>query len=222
MGKTAIVLGVTGLTGQFVLNKLITDERYETIKLFSRKKTTNLSPKIIEYVGNLLELETFKNDFTGDEVYCCIGTTAKKTSDKVLYKKIDFGIPVEAAKLAKTNTIETYLVVSSMGANPKSNIFYNRTKGEMEQGILNEKIKNTYILRPSIINGKRNENRSLEKLGLAIFKIMQPLFIGNFKKYRIIDAEKIAQAMLNLANLKPKNMQIIPSDKIEGLCNCSK
>ena len=216
MGKTAIILGASGLTGQQLLAKLIADERYAAIKLFSRKKTENTSSKVIEIVGDLLALENFKEDFTADEVFVCIGTTAKKTPDKTQYKKIDFGIPAAAAKLAKENQIPTFLVVSAMGANAKSSVFYNKTKGEMEQAVLSEKIKHTYILRPSIIGGSRNENRPMEKIGIAIFKLLQPLMVGKLKKYRIIEAENIVKAMIYLANEKP-GLQIIESDKIQEM-----
>ena len=216
MQKTAIILGATGLTGSILLEKLIHDERYKTIKLFSRKEIDGLPSKVNQYVGNMLDLESFKVDFTGDEVYCCIGTTAKKTPDKALYTAIDYGIPVAAAKLSKDNGIHTLLVVSALGANAKSSIFYNKTKGEMERDVLLEKIKNTHILQPSIIGGKRNEQRIGEKIGLAIFKLMQPLFFGGLKKYKITEAEHIAQAMINLANSSSKK-QFIASHDIEVL-----
>jgi len=216
MKKTAIILGATGLTGSILLEKLIHDERYKTIKLFSRKEIDGLPSKVNQYVGNLFELENFKADFTGDEVYCCIGTTAKKTPDKALYTAIDYGIPVAAAKLSKENGIPTFLVVSALGANAKSSIFYTKTKGEMERDVLLEQIENTFILQPSIIEGKRNEQRIGEKIGLAAFKLVQPLFFGKLKKYKITKAEHIALAMLNLAN-SPSNKQVIASHDIEAL-----
>lgn len=217
MKKTAIILGASGLTGGLLLDKIIADDRYETIKLFSRSKIVGLPNKVQQFIGNLLELDQFKNDFTADEVYCCIGTTAKKTPDKTMYKNIDYGIPVAAAKLAKENGIPTYLVVSAMGANKKSSVFYNRTKGEMEQDVVNQGIPNTSILRPSLIGGEREEQRVLEKIGLVVFKAIQPLFIGPLKKYKIINAESIAQAMLNLANTTSNTDVIITSNDIEQL-----
>jgi uncharacterized protein YbjT (DUF2867 family) len=200
MKKTAIILGATGLTGSILLEKLLNDDRYESIKLFSRKKTEGLPKKVIQYIGNILELNQFKKDFIADEVFCCIGTTAKKTPNKEAYKRIDFGIPVTAAKLSKENGINTFLVVSALGANANSTIFYNKTKGEMEQAVLSEKIEKTHILQPSIIGGNRQEQRIGEKIGLIVFKLFQPLFFGKLKKYRITEAKHIAQAMINLAN----------------------
>lgn len=217
MKKTAIILGASGLTGGFLLEKLLVDDRYETIKLFSRSRIEGLPSKVQQYIGNLLELEQFKDEFTADEVYCCIGTTAKKTPDKAMYKKIDYGIPVAAAKLAKENGIATYLVVSAMGANKNSSVFYNKTKGEMEQAVVDQAIPNTSILRPSLIGGEREEQRALEKIGLSVFKAIQPLFIGPLKKYKIINAESIAQAMLNLANTTSNTDVIIMSNDIEQL-----
>lgn len=214
MGKTAIILGATGLTGNLLLNKLITDDRYHAVKIFTRRPSRLKHPKVTEIVGNLLEPEHFKNDFIADEVYCCIGTTAKKTPDKSLYRKIDYGIPVAAAKLCKKNNIHTFLVVSAMGAHPKSKIFYNKTKGEMEQTVISEKIPNTYILRPSLIGGKRDEKRFGEKTGIAFAKFIQPLLQDRLKKYRLIEAETIAQAVIYLANTKP-DIQIVTSDKIQ-------
>ena len=217
MKKTAIILGATGLTGSILLEKLINDDRYERIKLFSRKKIEGLPKKVHQFIGDILELENFKEDFIANEVFCCIGTTAKKTPNKETYKRIDFGIPVTAAKLSKLNNIPTFIVVSAMGANAKSSVFYNKTKGEMEQAVLQQNILNTYILRPSIIGGDRKESRPLEKIGLVIFKIIQPLFIGKLKQYKIIEAVDIAQAMLNLANSKTSKEKIITSDKIKKL-----
>jgi uncharacterized protein YbjT (DUF2867 family) len=218
MGKTAIILGASGLTGGIVLEKLLADDRYKTIKLFSRKSIGISNPKIIENIGDIIELENFKNDFTADEVYCCIGTTAKKTPNKELYKNIDFGIPVKAAQLSKSNNIETFLVVSALGANSQSSVFYNKTKGEMEEEVLKQQIPNTFILRPSIIAGNRNESRSIEKIGLFIFKLFNPLLQRKLKKYRAINANSIAQAMINLANSNEPT-QIISSDKIEIIAN---
>jgi uncharacterized protein YbjT (DUF2867 family) len=214
MKKTAIILGASGLTGAIVLEKLLNDDRYDSIKLFSRKRIDGLSSKVKQYIGDLLSIETFKKDFTGDDVYCCIGTTAKKTPNKIEYKAIDYGIPVAAASLAKANKIKTFVVVSSIGANSKSSVFYTRTKGEMERDVLSKKVEYTYILRPSIIDGNRKEQRLGEKIGLIVFKIFQPLFFGKLNKYKITEAEHIAQAMINLANSSSQEI-IITSNKIK-------
>jgi uncharacterized protein YbjT (DUF2867 family) len=214
--KTAIILGATGLTGSLLLERLITDESYSTIKLFSRRTSGNPSPKIREYMGDILQLERFRNDFTADVVYCCVGTTSAKTKDRTSYKAIDFGIPVAAAKLAKENGVPTFLVISTMGADKRSKIFYSRTKGEMEQVVLDQKIPNTYIIRPSLILGDRHERRMAETAGAFIMKLAGALLVGKLKKYRAIDADRIAAAMITLAESKP-DIRIVKSDILQEL-----
>lgn len=215
-GKTAIVLGATGLTGGLLVNELIDDDRYSKIKLFSRRSGNFDSPKIEEFIGNLLQLEEFQDDFTGNVIFCCIGTTKAKTKDQEKYKEIDYGIPLSAAKLAKQSGINSIIVISAIGANAKSSIFYNRTKGEMERDVLAQGIENTYILQPSLITGNRNEKRGMEKFGAALFKLLNFLMIGPFKKYRSIDAQSIARAMIQVDQTNPSG-QIIASDEIAHL-----
>ncbi|QCE42882.1 NAD(P)H-binding protein [Psychroserpens sp. NJDZ02] len=217
MKKTAIILGASGLTGGLLLDKLIKNEDYSEIKLFSRSKIEGLPSKVIQFIGDLLDLDQFKADFKAHQVFCCIGTTAKKTPDKSVYKQIDYGIPVAAAKLAKANGIDTFLVVSALGANPKSSLFYNKTKGEMERDVLKQDIQKTFILRPSLIGGDRKESRTLEKIGLALFRIIQPLFIGKLKQYKITDPGNMAQAMINLANSTSHAEVIITSNDIKRI-----
>lgn len=214
--KTAIILGATGLTGNILLHKLLADDRYRQIKIFTRRPLRFENPKVYEILCDLLDVDSYKDNFYGDEVFCCIGTTTKKTPDKELYKKIDLGIPVSSAKLCKQNEIDTFIVISSMGANANSSIFYSRTKGEMEDAVLEQKIENTFILRPSMIGGNRNESRRGEKIASLLMKTLNPLFIGSLRKYRIIDAEIIANAMIALANNKNDD-QIILSDHIQEL-----
>ncbi len=215
MPKTAILLGATGLVGGKLLEYLLKDARFKKIKLFSRSSCDISHPKIEEYLGDLFNLKQFTENFTGDIVFCCIGTTKAKTPDKEKYRKIDYGIPVDAAKLAKHNGIAMFQVISAMGADPQSNTFYNKTKGEMEQDVLAENIENSYIFQPSLIGGDRNENRFGER--------MAQFFMGAFsfiipEKYKIIEPETIAKAMLTVAENGYKK-QRIPSDEIKEIAN---
>ena len=211
--KTAIILGATGLTGSLALEKLLANDNYSKIKLFSRSPTEVKHPKVEEHLVDLLNLVASKADFTADEVYCCIGTTKKKTPNQSEYRDIDYGIPAATAQLCKENGIEVMAVVSAIGANANSRIFYNRTKGEMEQAVLAAKIPRTYILRPSIIGGNRQEKRLGEKIGLALFNFLKPLFIGKLKKYVVIDASAIAERMIQLANSNAPSC-VVESDEI--------
>lgn len=221
MGKTAIILGATGLTGGILLRKLMEDSSYTKIKLFSRSSVKIEDDKIEEYLIDVLQLEKYRQDFTADEVFCCIGTTAAKTKDSSKYKQIDYGIPVAAAKLAKENSVDTLVVMSSIGADAASSVFYSKTKGEMERDILKQKIKYTYILRPSLIGGNRNEFRLGENIGKGFMSLMNPFMKGGLEKYKMIHPEKIASCMQKLAS-NQKNQSVFSSDEIEKIANSKK
>lgn len=210
MQKTAIILGATGLTGSCVLEQLLANDDYSTVKLFSRKTSNVKHPKVKEFIGDMLQLEAFQNDFTGDEVYCCIGTTKKKTPDKEVYRTIDFGIPSTAARMAKANNIKSFAVVSAIGANSNSSVGYNRIKGDMEKAVMDAEIERTYIVRPSFIAGNRQEHRGGEKMGIAVFKFLKPLIP---KKYRAVEANDIAQRMIQLCNSNEAS-KILESNEI--------
>lgn len=210
MKKTAIILGATGLTGSLVLTQLINDQNYSTIKLFSRKASGITHPKVEEYIGDLLQLDSFKENMTGDEVYICIGTTKKKTPDQVKYREIDLGIPAKAAEISKINGVSKLAVVSAIGANSKSSIPYNKIKGEMEDAIMGAKIDYTYIIRPSFISGNRLEHRAGEKMGIAIFNFLKFIIP---KKYRAVNAKAIASKMIELCNSNEPS-RIIESNEI--------
>lgn len=217
MKKTAIILGASGLTGGLLLNKLVQDDAYANIKVFLRSPLSHSSPKVKEFVGDMLNLNHFKDDFTAHEVFCCIGTTAAKTKDKELYKAIDKGIPEAAAQLCKRNNIPVFMVISALGANASSSIFYNRTKGQMEDAVLSQQIAHTYILRPSLIVGPRNENRMGELFGAWMMKILNPFMRGKLIKYRSIKSETIATAIHSLAKNKQVKGPVIESDVIEQI-----
>lgn len=210
MQKTAIILGATGLTGSLVLEQLLSDANYGTIKLFSRTSTGISHPKVKEYLGNLFVLEDFKEDLSGDELYICIGTTKKKTPNHEQYRKIDLGIPAQAVEICKNNGVSRVAVVSAIGANSKSSIAYNKIKGEMEQVVLSANFMHAYILRPSFIVGNRQEHRAGEKMGIAVFKSLKCIIP---KKYRAVEAKAIAAKMIELCNSNDPS-KIIESNEI--------
>lgn len=211
--KTAIVLGATGLTGSLLLKKLLGDSRYQKIILFSRHSADIVDEKIEEHLIDMFQLEDYEKDFKADQVFCCVGTTRDKTPDKETYRKVDHGIPVTAAALSKKNNIKNFVVISAMGANPGSTIFYNRIKGEMERDVMAQSLENLYILRPSLIQGERKEERKMENVAKKVMKVVDPLLKGPMDKYRSIKSETIATAMVVLANEGYKKT-ILESDDI--------
>jgi uncharacterized protein YbjT (DUF2867 family) len=214
--KTAIILGATGLTGGLILQELIQDPRYGKIKLFSRNKVAVKNKKIEEHLVDLLNLVQYKEHFRADEVYCCIGTTKSKTPDEETYKKIDYGIPVNAARIAREQGIKNYLVISALGADENSKMFYNRTKGEMERDVLAQNIENTYLFQPALIAGDREEQRVFENLAKKAMKVLNYVMVGPLKKYRSIHPLTIAKAMVIVANSKYHKTNI-PSDEIKEI-----
>lgn len=214
--KTAIVLGATGLTGGELVALLLSDSRYSVIKLFSRSSLKIENPKIQEYLGDMLQLNSFVSEFTGDEVFCCIGTTKSKTPNKKVYRDIDYGIPVCAAELSQRNKIKTFIVISALGANVRSNIFYNRTKGEMEDAILALRLPKTHILQPSLIAGKRKEKRIGEWVFKQLMRFANLVLVGPLEKYRSIGPDTIAKSMVWLANHEYEEPRI-KSDEIKKL-----
>ncbi len=214
MKKTAIILGATGLTGSHLLDLLLDSNDYKKVKIFTRRATGKSHPKLEEIVCDVLKLEEQADKFTADEVFVCIGTTKAKTPDKKLYHAIDYGIPVTSAKLTELNKISTFSVISAIGADVKSAVFYSRTKGEMEQAVLKYDIPNILIYRPSIIYGNRKDNRLAEKIGTILIKGLQFLMIGKLKRYRAISGKDLAKALF--LGVKNKGHQIIFRDKFKG------
>ncbi len=210
MKKTAIILGATGLTDSHLLDLLLASDDYETVKVFTRRATGKKHPKLQEIICDMLKLEEYADDFSADEVFCCIGTTKAKTPDKDLFQAIDYGIPVTAAKLAAQHKIPIFSIVSAIGADANSRVLYSRTKGKMEQDILQCNIPNILIYRPSLIYGNRNEQRLAETVGTFLVKSLQFLMIGKIKKYRAITGESLANALF--LGVKNKGHQIVFRD----------
>ncbi len=202
MKKTAILLGATGLTGSHLLELLLNSNDYEKVKIFTRRATGKTHPKLEEIVCDILKLEEQTDKFTADEVFVCIGTTKAKTPDKQLYYAIDYGIPTTSAKLAEQNKIPTFSVISAIGSNAKSSVFYSKTKGEMERDILKCNIPNILVYRPSLIYGNRKDKRLAEKVGVLLMKSLQFLMIGKWKKYRAISGDNLAKALFLGVNNK--------------------
>ncbi len=209
MSKTAIILGATGLTGGLLLQTLLKDERYGHVTLFSRNTCRIKHLKLTEYIVDLFQLQHYKEQFKANDVFCCIGTTKSKTSNKEIYTNIDYGIPVSAATLCKENNIETFVVISALGAKKKSKIFYSRTKGKMEAAVLDLKIRNTYILQPSLISGEREERRIGEQFMKFLMSLLKPLLhFGDLNRYQPIHPQTIANCMVWVSNNDYKSGRI--------------
>tara|TARA_Y100000590_G_C15553122_1_gene951711 strand:+ start:315 stop:974 length:660 start_codon:yes stop_codon:yes gene_type:complete len=214
--KTALIFGSSGLVGGELLQKLIESNYYKTIKIFVRKETEINNPIIESIKTDFNNLQSHNGDIKGDDCFFCIGTTKKNTPDKKEYKRVERDIPVEIASIAKKNNINTFIYISSGFANPKSSGAYLKYKGEVEEELKKLNFETLGILRPSFLVGDRKENRVGEKIGIAFFKIISPLFIGNLKKMKSIKADNVAEAMLIIAQ-KQFRQFVYESDQIVDL-----
>jgi uncharacterized protein YbjT (DUF2867 family) len=214
--KKAIVLGATGLVGDILTRRLLEDERYGEVLVFARRPLALAHPKLRVVVVDLLALAGQKAVFEADEVHCCVGTTRAKTPDLSAYSAVDKGIPVAAAQLCAARGIPTLLVVSALGANTASRVFYSRIKGEMEEAVLQQGLPRTVFLQPSLIGGARKEKRPGETVAKALMGVLAPLMVGPLAGFRMVSAADIADAMLWLAN-HPDGALRIPSQRIPAL-----
>ena len=214
--KTALLFGASGLVGSHVLSQLISNNNYSKIKLFVRSSIDISDPKIEIIQTDFNNLENHREDIKGDDCFFCIGTTKKNSPDKNEYQRIELNIPKQVAQIAKSNNIKSYFFISSGYANSKSSGDYLKYKGLVEEEILNLGFSKTGILRPSFILGNRKEFRLGEKIGIIIFKLLNPLFVGPLRKMRSIHSETIAIAMIKLAN-ENIDQKIFESDQISDL-----
>jgi uncharacterized protein YbjT (DUF2867 family) len=202
--KTAIVIGATGLVGSFISHRLLEDNRYTKVKVFVRRSLKINNPKLEEHIIDFDKIELWKDKLAGDELYSALGTTIKKAGSKDAQFKIDFTYQYEAAKAALANGVKTFLLVSSAGANHKSSNFYLRMKGSLDEKVQQLNFDKIYIFRPSILAGDRNEKRFGESIGIKIAGTITKI-IPALKKYRPIEASKVAEAMIKSANQNLSN-----------------
>ena len=214
--KTALVFGSTGLIGGHLISQLIKNDYYNKIKLFVRSEIVINEPKIEIIKTDFNDLENHIEDVKGDDCFFCIGTTKQNSPDKNDYQKIELEIPKKIAEIAKINSVNSFIFISSIYANPKSSGDYVKFKGLVEEELKKLNFSNLGILRPSFLMGDRKENRAGEKIGILIFRLLSPLLLGPLKKMRPINSEKVAKAMIKIAN---ENLEktIFESDEIVEL-----
>ncbi len=194
--RTALLLGASGLTGGILVQQLLANDHYSSVTIYVRKSLQINHPKLIELIVNFETINTWVN---ADDVFCCLGTTIKIAKTKEAFEKVDLHYPIKIAQLQKNAGSKQFLVVSAMGANESSSIFYSKTKGLMEASLQKIGFDSLYILRPSFIDGERKEKRLGEKIGLIIFSIIEPLLIGPLRNYASVKASAIAACMVSKA-----------------------
>lgn len=199
--QTAVVLGATGLIGRHVVELLLADDTFNKVRLLVRKPFPMHHPKLEVQQVDFNNTNEFKTGLgAGDCLFCCVGTTNSKVKgDKTAYRKVDYDIPVNAARFASEAGFSKFLLVSAIGSNTSSRNFYVKLKGEVEQAVEKYTFRSIHIFQPSILLGKRNEVRLGESIGKGVMKALSFLFVGSLKKYKGIEAIDVAKAMVEAA-----------------------
>jgi len=198
--KTALVFGSSGLIGGHLLNELIQNDNYSKIKLFVRSDHGSNDSKTEIIKTDFNNLENHKEDIKGDDCFFCIGTTKQNSPDKNEYKRVELDVPKKIAQIAKSNLVNSFVFVSSGYADPKSSGDYLKFKGLVEEELKRLSFSKLGIMRPSFLMGDRKEKRVGEKVGIFIFKLLSPLFLGPLEKMKPIHSKKVAKAMVKIIN----------------------
>ncbi len=212
MAKTALLAGSTGLIGGQLLELLLKDERYSSVIAISRKPITTANAKLINLVCELNDLSKHHTQLKADDVFCCLGTTIKKAKSKENFRAVDFDAPLALARLSKEQGAKTYLLISSLGANKDSGIFYNKVKGEVEEAIKQVGFNSLHVLRPSLLLGPRQEERTGEDAAKFFYKVLGFLIP---KKYQAIESAKVATAMLHFACIEVPGFKVHESYQLQ-------
>jgi uncharacterized protein YbjT (DUF2867 family) len=209
--QTALVIGATGLIGNFVVQQLLNDDSFGKVRVLVRRKMNIENQKLEQQLVNFDDINDYAEKFGfGDIIFCCIGTTQKQVKgNKELYEKIDFDIPVNAARMGVVNKFKKFLIVSSVGANESSSNFYLKLKGRTENALQQFSFQSISIFRPSILLGNRKEIRPGEKFMQGIMKNLSFLFFGSYKKYRAMYASDVAKAMVKKSKIDEQGIFIL-------------
>ena len=216
--KTALVFGSSGLIGGHLLNELIQNDNYSKIKLFVRSDNGSNDSKTEIIKTDFNNLENHKEDIKGDDCFFCIGTTKKNSPDKNEYKRVELEVPKKIAQIAKSNLVNSFVFVSSGYADPNSSGDYLKFKGLVEEELKRLSFSKLGIMRPSFLMGDRKEKRVGEKVGIFIFKLLSPLFLGPLKKMKPIHSKKVAKAMVEITNRDFKQ-NVFESNEIVEVSN---
>ncbi|TGK01113.1 oxidoreductase [Leptospira semungkisensis] len=213
--RVAIVAGGTGLVGGELVRELLIDPDWDKVYLLARKPVEWTHAKLELILTDWDHLGNFPKNIT--DAFCTLGTTISKAGSKENFKKVDLDYVVSFAKAAKEAGSKSFFLVTALGSDPNSFVFYNKLKGEAEVEVSKIDFDTIGIFRPSLLDGERKEFRLGEKIGQAIAIVLNSILLGPMRKYRSIHAKTVAKAMLNLAWSSKKGKFKIESDQIQRL-----
>ena len=214
--RTALVFGATGLVGRYLVEELIMNMKYTSVKVFTRRPLEVEHIKVIEKVVDVESVDSYSDEIRGDDLFICLGTTIKKAGSVSRVEELDRVMPVKIASIALKNGVKRIAVVSAIGARSSAGNFYNRIKGLMEEDIIKLGFGRTIIVRPSMLLGKRSEFRLMETIGKGVMKGLSFIFSGKLRIYRAVHGRVVARAMITLLGID-ENRTIYLSDELEKL-----
>lgn len=213
------IAGATGLVGHELLLLLAHLDEVSSIKAISRSPMGRIPPHVENIILDFDSLESRQDLLKSSVFICCLGTTIKKAGSQEAFRKVDHDYVVNFAKIAESCGAQKFLVISAMGADATSGIFYNRTKGEMENELRKLKIPQIEVFQPSLILGERKESRTGEDIAQKISPVLNKILVGPLKKYRAIKANDIARAMaIATLNFHP-GFHVYKSDHIQRIAD---
>lgn len=211
----ALILGYTGAVGSALLEELVKSDKVNSIVCLGRRPAAYDHHKIQFVKADLSKLVDHLDAFSGiSRVYCCLGTTMKQAGSKEAFKMVDYNMVVDAANIAKQAGVSHFSLISAVGADAKSNIFYNRVKGETENALKAVNFDRVSIYRPGLLLGERKEVRVGERIGAAILPLIQWIFPARF---RSIHVRTVAKAILLNSIKTDEGHEIIFNDEMEIL-----
>jgi uncharacterized protein YbjT (DUF2867 family) len=215
--KTAVIVGATGSIGRELVPLLASSPYYEKLVILHHRPTQFAKlPKVEERIVDFAKLASVPSAGAAT-VFCCIGTTQKKAGSTEAFQGVDRDIPIALARWASANGAATFVTISSVGADAHSKSVYLRTKGEMEEGVARAAVRSTYILRPSLLDGEREEFRLAEEIGKRALAVINPVMIGPLRHYRSVRTRTVAGAMLACGEKGDPGVHVVESETIQDL-----
>lgn len=207
------------MVGSYCLQFLLAHQAYRKVIVFGRRQLDIEHPKLEQYVIDFDQLERYQELMHGHDFFSCLGTTMAKAGNKEAFYKVDFSYAYETARLMAENKVNQLLLVSSVGADKEAVFYYSRVKGTLEEAVKELPFWAIHIFQPSILLGERNENRWGEKWAGRIGKVIDAVSGGLLTKYKPVEAEVVAQAMINAAQQIKGGVQVYPSHYLQQLAS---
>jgi len=216
--RTALIAGGTGLVGDLLLRQLLDSPEYGRVVALGRRPPALGHPKLAAVTVEFTALDTLTGELRCDDAFCCLGTTIKQAGSRENFRAVDHTAVLAFAWAAQRNGAQRFFLVSALGANAQSRVFYNRIKGKTEEALKVLGFQTLGLFQPSLLLGPRREKRRGERVAAAVLRRMEPVLIGPLRKFRAVEAAVVARAMLRCADDRnARGVQVFPSDKIQAL-----